>query len=45
VAEEIGAKRGKGKEGKREKAMREFDFLNLFAFSPFRLFPLQADGG
>jgi hypothetical protein len=45
VAEEIGAKREKGKKAKREETMRKPDFVNLFAFSPFRLFPFQADRG
>jgi hypothetical protein len=42
------AKREKGEKAKREKTMRKSDFLNLFAFSRFRLFPpnlFQTDRG
>jgi hypothetical protein len=50
VAEKIKTwgKRVKGERAKREKTMKEPDFFNLLAFSPFRHFPpnlFQPDGG
>jgi hypothetical protein len=52
LVKKVGPKGKKGKrvKGEKGKTMRESDFLNFFAVSPFRLFPpnlfpFQAGGG